>query len=489
MGRTLELVLVAGVLCCLCEGAVYDIKPRIRREWRTLGEDQKERLANAFWTMKLTSTEEGRALYGPNFINADDATLLHACSVSNPMCDVGHFGPHFMTFHIAFLLQYERSLMSIDPLIEALPYWDMTYDAVDGAYRDDPDLYIFTDKYFGDFFTTTPDNTVNNGLFANFPMANWTADRFGPESYMAQTTGAPCLLEGWFEPPQNTECLRCCGVPDCACGTDDVYPTYLRNHDNCAPYIARDPLAEPMYGGSHEIVYTQDAFDACSTVENTPLWMSWQNCIEISYISCNGTAMHVADAPFTLGPHFVPGLDANCQNLDIYGFYDHANGTRIYVPFFHSNAHVKFGLDMLDVVTSPNDAAAFTGYHANIDRSRVYWMLSAPSDYAAKDWTFPKKQIPVGGGNPPYGVCGPFSTYDLLNCHDAEKYPDYDKSKPWLTLVDDVVNPGYPFFNLFDNCDDCDGGENGYTHAEILYLTAPERTPYTYDTLAHLYYD
>ena len=31
------------------------------------------------------------------------------------------------------------------------------------------------------------------------------------------------------------------------------------------------------------------------------------------------------------------------------------------------------------------------------------------------------------------------------------------------------------------------GGENGYTHKEILYWTMPERTPYTYDTMMHHY--
>ena len=29
---------------------------------------------------------------------------------------------------------------------------------------------------------------------------------------------------------------------------------------------------------------------------------------------------------------------------------------------------------------------------------------------------------------------------------------------------------------------------DGYTHYDMLYWTAPERTPYTYDTLEHYYY-
>merc|ERR1712187_432393 len=56
-------------------------------------------------------------------------------------------------------------------------------------------------------------------------------------------------------------------------------------------------------------------------------------------------------------------------------------------------------------------------------------------------------------------------------------------------MGDDVVNSGFPFFDLFECGPDesCDGGSSGYTHGDVLYWTSPERTPYTYDTLEHLY--
>merc|ERR1712187_1027081 len=56
-------------------------------------------------------------------------------------------------------------------------------------------------------------------------------------------------------------------------------------------------------------------------------------------------------------------------------------------------------------------------------------------------------------------------------------------------MGDDVVNSGFPFFDLFECGPDesCDGGRSGYTHGDVLYWTSPERTPYTYDTLEHLY--
>jgi hypothetical protein len=31
----------------------------------------------------------------------------------------------------------------------------------------------------------------------------------------------------------------------------------------------------------------------------------------------------------------------------------------------------------------------------------------------------------------------------------------------------------------------CTGGDSGYTHREILYWTAPKRSPYTYDNMSN----
>ncbi|OLQ00421.1 hypothetical protein AK812_SmicGene16918 [Symbiodinium microadriaticum] len=92
------------------------------------------------------------------------------------------------------------------------------------------------------------------------------------------------------------------------------------------------------------------------------------------------------------------------------------------------------------------------------------------------------------------GISGPFAIYDVMACaRDQDTYYQYKVGEsPWIpgSLLNDVVNSGFPFKNLF-SCDvpsRCDGGCDGYTHYDILYWTAPERTPYTYDTLEHYYY-
>jgi len=181
----------------------------------------------------------------------------------------------------------------------------------------------------------------------------------------------------------------------------------------------------------------------------------------------------------------------NCTDSMLEGYYKTKNkGHRGHVPYFHSQAHIKFGIDLLDVATSPNEAAAFTGYHADIDRNNMHWMYSA-RHLESKHWTYPVCQSKAAArrtsGVPPYGSSGPYGLYDQAMCSNSSAYSNYTGDTPWLpgTLWDDVVNGGFPFFDLFE---DYDGGEHGYSHGDILRLTSPERTPYTYDTLEHLYY-
>lgn len=91
------------------------------------------------------------------------------------------------------------------------------------------------------------------------------------------------------------------------------------------------------------------------------------------------------------------------------------------------------------------------------------------------------------------------STYGLFVCGTApETYHEYDfLASEWISgsTVNEVLHSGWPFFNLFDDCDklpvqeqaSCTGGTNGYTHGDILQRTLPNVTPYTYDTLMHYY--
>ena len=160
----------------------YKQKVRVRKEWRSLSDEEIERIANAFSIMNKTDTLKGREIYGKHFWNAQDLVVFHVCAVVDPRCDQAHFGPNFMTFHRAYLLMIENSLRAVDPEILALPYWAMQYDAKDGKYNPrnpnatatDKEKYIFSEKYFGSYFTSEEDNfVVTNGLFAYWSVPEW----------------------------------------------------------------------------------------------------------------------------------------------------------------------------------------------------------------------------------------------------------------------------------------------------------------------------
>lgn len=71
----------------------FQNSPRVRRKWQTLSLEMRTTVADALWTMKTTSTIEGRKKYGRYFMNLDDITTVHACAVKYPTCDQGHYGP------------------------------------------------------------------------------------------------------------------------------------------------------------------------------------------------------------------------------------------------------------------------------------------------------------------------------------------------------------------------------------------------------------
>ena len=117
----------------------------------------------AFRIMVDTPTQLGREEYGPLFWNYQDLVAFHVCGVVDPRCDQGRkyylfhdfcitlpfdidrahsssllflsldFGPNFITFHTAYMLRIELSLLAVcDAKFNnkcneeglGIPYWD-----------------------------------------------------------------------------------------------------------------------------------------------------------------------------------------------------------------------------------------------------------------------------------------------------------------------------------------------------------------------------
>jgi hypothetical protein len=248
----------------------YTQTVRVRKEWRTLSDNEIERIAKAFSIMNTTDTLTGREKYGKHFWNAQDLVVFHVCAVVDPRCDQAHFGPNFMTFHRAYLLLIENSLRAVDPEILALPYWAMQLDSKNGIYNPrnpdatDKDKYIFTNKYFGRYFTREEDDfVVTDGLFAYWSVPEWVFNetnvyndpslagqlRYGPDSDMGRSSlntthpginkVSTCIALGLYlpaqpgtaQPSENPASVQCTqGSEDsecqksmfgCGCGATD----------------------------------------------------------------------------------------------------------------------------------------------------------------------------------------------------------------------------------------------------------------------------
>ena len=258
-----------------------------------------------------------------------------------------------------------------------------------------------------------------------------------------------------------------------------------------------------------ELQGTSEEFEACNNPDYINSWIDWQNCIEFEQVACllylktNATCDEVlseaiGDLPIPPGlvnlfKENLSKLAGICDECTMTGFYhDQVTGEKSFVQALHSQAHIRLGRDLLDVTTSPNDAALFMGYHANLDRNNMIWMMNTKDELEDDLWHYPSSQsieavFDIVNND---RLSGPFSNYDALICSlEPDYFTDYNPYEtPWLkgTLSTDILNSGYPFTNLFDEEPD---DSDGYTHEEIIYYTAPDRTPYTYDTLESYYYE
>lgn len=460
-------------------------KPRVRREFRSLPLSIRQRVFDAHWIMRNLTTAEGQARYGPNFISYEDLVVSHACANRDPRCDQGHFGPIFAIFHRALLLQFENSLLAIDPKIGAMPYWNVAFDAKGGKFRDDPRNYIFSEHFFGSKRGDPKANfAVLNGQFARFPVAKYDPMRHGP----ASNSSLRCLQEDWLRFPGNSVCRRCCGVVGCVCDRDDdVFDTFTRSFEQCSPYTIRNYEEFPLMDGTREFLFTQENFDTCTNSTLIRSIDQWQRCIELERSSCFFPNIDVSTVPGdtdiklkTLA--YLATENTTCAQQGYY--FDRETGERVEVNAHHSQVHFKIAGDMRDPATSPNDPI-FMVYHADIDRNIMTWQVNTP--YLEESWwKYPVDQTPPPNARAAFS--GPYNIYHLMQCGLVfkEDHPEYEPySMPWIpgTLLNDVLNSGYPITNIFGEV--CP--TRPYTTRDIIEQSTPSSTTYTYDTLEHLY--
>jgi tyrosinase len=152
---------VVGTSCPACS-ATASAAQRIRKNVISLSSQEVASFAAALNIMKTTSAVDGRRKFGSSFRNYDYLVAKHCVAAADTRGDQAHFSSAFMTFHSLLILEFESSLLAIDPSIGATPYWDWTATGASAK--------VFTSTMFGSVPGTGTNSQVIDGLFPNWPI-------------------------------------------------------------------------------------------------------------------------------------------------------------------------------------------------------------------------------------------------------------------------------------------------------------------------------
>ncbi|CAM9893269.1 unnamed protein product [Pylaiella littoralis] len=127
----------------------------VRREIRSLFEEERNMMFDAMKVLWDVKVEEGRDLYGPDYLDVWSIDMFHQVGASDIECDHLHDGIGFGITHSMVTMIFENSMQLVNPMV-SLPYWDFT---IEGA--------IIDEEFDGDY----------TKLAKASPL--WTPDWFG----------------------------------------------------------------------------------------------------------------------------------------------------------------------------------------------------------------------------------------------------------------------------------------------------------------------
>jgi len=156
----------------------------VRREIKTLTDEDREAFFDGLEVMVTIPQEEGTRKFGPTFKNNEYFTHMHNVLAGSRDCDHLHQGRGFLTNHMSLTLMFEQSLQLINPAL-TVPYWDYTVEHADimKYYGGDLNMLwttspIFRPDWFGD--AHNDESTVIEGRWAyklKIPDDQWDNQR------------------------------------------------------------------------------------------------------------------------------------------------------------------------------------------------------------------------------------------------------------------------------------------------------------------------
>jgi hypothetical protein len=99
----------------------------VRREFREMLPEDRELYLDSLKVMWDVGGEQGRQLYGANYVSSLELLMFHASNSANRVGDFFHMGQGFLAQHLKLDTLVEKSIIAIDSR-NSLPYWDWTID-------------------------------------------------------------------------------------------------------------------------------------------------------------------------------------------------------------------------------------------------------------------------------------------------------------------------------------------------------------------------
>lgn len=336
---------------------------RLRREIRSLSDEERERVFAAMDVMKSTAGAPGRDKYGPNFASYDELVAQHIESAAQTGCDEAHLGQAFGTYHRIFTLRFETALLAVDGSIGALPYWDYNIEARQADPRSS-DVW----KWFGSTQGDPNDGyAVKNGRFGHWRIRSKAHD-------VSNYTNAYGLLRSpWnLNPSPHFTRYRY------ACGSETsfdpkLWELCLKSPNYLLWYACIDPTvhtwAHSFLGGIWNTERNVSRVE-CFLTNAMGIPSSWQNGCYNCTSACDAS---------------TPPESCSCTRSEQF---------RCVTSTYLSKKAPIYG-DFADPWSSPNDPIFFF-HHANVDRHLMTWQYRHKGQ-AASHYGFPASSSPCKG--------------------------------------------------------------------------------------------
>jgi tyrosinase len=276
---------------------------RVRKDVVSLTAGEWRNYSEAVWTLKTTTLADGVAAFGAGFKKYDYLVAKNALAIYDVRGDQAHYGPQFMTWHSAFLLEFENAVLAVNPAISGLPYWNPTSDAAD------PNASIFTGKYVGSAPGSGENSKVEDGVFSSFP------------------------VESDFDLSKYTDPSSSSGAP-----VNSPYKGAIGGSLRASDSSLGDKFVV-RFGSP----WTYDANDYWKCANLDAYWLDWYKCIELGSFS-TGTlvtgSLHGGPHPSVGGTSSAGGGDfedpTTSPNDPIFWLH-HANVDRSVQWWMHAN--------------------------------------------------------------------------------------------------------------------------------------------------------